>query len=151
MKDMNINLKDVKLHHNQNCSDEQECSPSCAIKSLDVDQYCAICFNFMVEPVQFPGTDNSSNCQHRFCLDCSKDLFREDIVTAKYTSVITRKCPYCRATGRLVKDKRYPMEAQESYLFSQLKIDQELVNEFRNKFTDEFLAEQTRLTNLREF
>ena len=112
-----------RVIHNPSCQEREECSPTCAIKSLEIDPNCAICFNFMVEPVRFPGTDNDANCQHAFCKDCTKDLFREDKVTARFTGVITRKCPYCRATGRIYKDKHCELDAQESETFKKMKID----------------------------
>lgn len=105
--------------------------------TMEVDPYCAICFNFMVEPVKFPSED----CQHRFCNDCTEDMFREDPQTAKYTTSIARACPMCRASGRVVKQHR-----EEA-----LRIDQDLQERLRNEHTEEFDEVYDALMRTREF
>lgn len=106
-------------------------------EALEIDPYCAICFNFMVEPVKFPAR----GCQHRFCSDCTNDMFAEDAATAKFTTSIARACPMCRAGGRIAKEDR-----EEA-----LRIDEAVQEKLREEHTEEFEAVYNTLMKTREF
>ena len=79
--------------------------------SADINYFsCPICLNILIEPVK-------TSCNHKFCQICLEELIENSTDESEY------KCPMCREI------------ILKSY---DLKVDQNLDNYLKNKFSKEY-------------